>query len=400
MLSSSRVLVVAAAAALPSVAVAAPSAAAEAEHTRLAEEMRNLAQRSAWRGVDAAYLRMLPLVKKGVVLTVEDHYLASQAARDLGRINVQYTRLLRAEAHADAKTIPEVASSLEQIRATFGEVSLGYDPKFPESRSLSIAVQPFAADQRNAIAVAQKKLEQNGEFEGLLPYGKYSYGPLDFELTPESGKIERYLSNALAKRGNASTAKRRDGLRISLGPQYQVVGSPSDAGTGLPDGFSRPGLRAGVGWEIELVEHLGLVVEAGYAGTFNKSIPGGETVITEQNGFYVGSTTPEAKQALQTFYVWGGPTYFVGEFAVSVGPAWSAGRVASSTADVGGVEVLDDYSGAMKAGGGTLSLFYGLFDTPGLSRSRSGLSLTGGALTDLDRAYPWGQLAFTVAPAN
>ncbi len=400
MFSSSRFVLVAAALAAPSVALAAGSAAAEAEHTRLAEEMRNLAQRSAWRGVDAAYERMLPLQKKGVVLTVEDHFLAAQAARDLGQINVQYIRLKRAEAHADAASKPEVAQSLQQIRSTFGEVSLGYDPKFPESRTLAIAVQPFQADQRNAIAVAQKKLETNGEFQGLLPYGKYTFGPLEFELTPESGEIERYLSNALAKRGSASTAKRRDGLRLSLGPQYQVVGSPGDAAAGLPDGFSRPGLRAGVGWEIELVEHLGLVVEAGWAGTFNKQVPGSGELSTEVDGQLYVSPGTDSKEALQLFYVWGGPTYFVGDFAVSVGPAWSAGRATSPTATIGGIETSNEYVGSVLAGGGTLSLFYGLFDTPGLSRSRSGLSLSGGALTDLDRTYPWGQLAFTVAPAN
>lgn len=400
MLNHSRFFAVALALAAPTVSFAAGSEAAEAEHRRLAEEMRNLASRSAWRGVDAAYLRMLPLEKKGVVLDVADHHLAAQAARDLGQINVQYRRLLRAEAHADASKVPEVGQALDQIRATFGVVSLGYDPKFPESKALTIAVQPFQADQRNAISLAQTALAEKGEFDGLLPFGKYTYGPLEFELTPDSGKIERFLSPALAKRGDASTAKRRDGLRISLGPQYALVGAPNDSAGSLPDGFGRPGFRAGVGWEIELVEHLGLVIEAGWHGTFNKGIDGGSQTESVRDGqLYVSSSVP-AKQALQMFYAWGGPTFFVGEFAASVGPAWGAGKVRASSMDSGGVTVEGDYAGSVLAGGGAVSLFYGLFDTPGLSRSRSGLSLSGGALTDLDRTYPWGQLAFTIAPAN
>jgi hypothetical protein len=382
-------------------AFAAGNEAAEAEHKRLAEEMRTLAARGAWRGVDASYGKMVLLEKKGVVLTVEDHLLAAQAARDLGNITALYRRLQAAAAAPGGAANSEVENSLKELRASFGEVKLGVDPKFPPGAQLNIAVQPFQADQRNAIAVAQGALTQEGAYAGLLPYGKYTFGPLEFELTPESGLIERYLSPTLAKRGGEGPSElRRNGLRVSLGPQFAWVGQPAEAG--LPAGFSRPGLRAGVGFEIELVEHLGLVVETGWHGTFGKAVEGGRTYERAlDNGLVQTYSAPEARETLQLFYVWGGPTWFAGDLAISVGPAWGAGRVrASQLAADGATAELGDYAGQVLAGGGALSIFYGLFDTPGMARSRSGLSLSAGTLTDLDRQYPWAQLAFTVAPAN
>ena len=68
------------------------NAASEAEHTRLAQEMRSLSDRGAWRGVEANYERMLGLERRGVVLSYEDHLLGAQAARDLGRITQVYQR--------------------------------------------------------------------------------------------------------------------------------------------------------------------------------------------------------------------------------------------------------------------------------------------------------------------
>jgi hypothetical protein len=76
-----QLLVPIAALVAPLAAEAAGKTASEAEHTRLAEEMRKLAQRNAWRGVEGSYARMLVIEKDGVVLTYDDHLLGAQAAR-------------------------------------------------------------------------------------------------------------------------------------------------------------------------------------------------------------------------------------------------------------------------------------------------------------------------------
>ena len=67
---------------LASAPVFAQSSAAEAEHTRLTDDMKRLTARNAWKGVDDAYRRMEALVAdQGVVLTYRDHYMGAVAAR-------------------------------------------------------------------------------------------------------------------------------------------------------------------------------------------------------------------------------------------------------------------------------------------------------------------------------
>jgi hypothetical protein len=53
-------------------------------------------------------------------------------------------------------------------------------------------------------------------------------------------------------------------------------------------------------------------------------------------------------------------------------------------------------TGTFSAGGGAASVSYAFAD---LGRLRGAVSVEGGAQTDMVRLYPWGQVAFTVAPS-
>jgi hypothetical protein len=370
-------------------AEAADPQAAKAEHVRLSEEMRKLAAKNTWRGVDASYLKMLDLEKSGVVLAYEDHFLGAQAARELGRITDVYDRLLRARARkADEACVNWIA----EIEGVYARVDLSKDDRYTGEAALSPAEMPFEGDQRNAIGAAQLALTNTGEYAGLLPFGTYTFGDKTFEVKAGGQVVKVYLAPAGAS-GRTATEKRRDGLRISLGPQWAQAGEPSQTATGSgvsPTSFGGIGLRGGLGWEIQLANKLGLMAEAGYHGMLPRADKDDSGVVPESLG--------EVKARLNAFYVWGGATFFHEDFAVSAGPSWWVGGGTALGVAANGVPTAVDAE-RMMAGGGTLSVFYGLFDTPGLSRSRSGVSLCVGAHSDLNQLYPWAQLAFTVSPS-
>ncbi len=368
---------------------AAADQAAQAEKVRLQEEMRRLASKNTWRGVDAAYVKMLALEKQGVMPDYDDHFMAAEAARELGRITDVYDRLLRARA---IKKVDASESWLTEIEGAYGRVELSRDPRFAGETALTPSEMPFDPAHRNAIGAAQLSLTSGTDYKGLLPFGTYTFGDRTFEVKQGAPSVSIYLSSSGGSAGNRTAGKRRDGLRVSLGPQFAAVGSTSDSalsGNVSPGKFSGAGLRGGVGFEVQATKSIGLMAEAGYHGMLPRVDKDDDGAIPAQIG--------ETKGKLNAFYLWGGATWFHDSLAVSAGPSWFVGGASAlGTAPDGTPTAVD---GSVKAGGATLGVFYGLFDTPGMSRSRSGVSLIGGAHTDLARSYPWVQLAFTVSPS-
>ena len=364
--------------------------AAQAEKVRLQEEMRRLASKNTWRGVDAAYIKMLALEKQGVMPDYDDHFMAAEAARELGRITDVYERLLR------ARTLKKVDASegwIAEIEGAYGRVELSRDPRFSGETALTPSEMPFDPAHRNAIGSAQLALTNGTDYKGLLPFGTYTFGDRTFEVAQGGAGITIYLSNS----GGGGTAgrsagKRRDGLRVTLGPQFAAAGSASDAalGEGVNAGkFSGAGLRGGVGFEVQATKSIGLMAEAGYHGMLPR--------VDKDDSGAIPASIGETKGKLNAFYVWGGGTWFHDSLAVSAGPSWMVGSASALGTAADGTPTA--VNGSVKAGGATVGVFYGLFDTPGMSRSRSGVSLIGGAHTDLQRSYPWVQLAFTVSPS-
>jgi hypothetical protein len=365
---------------------AAADQAAQAERVRLQEEMRRLAGKSTWRGVDAAYVKMLALEKNDVVLDYEDHFMGAEAARELGRITDVYDRLLRARAR---KKVDACEAWIAEIESAYGRVDLSRDDRYTGEAALTPSEMPFDPAQRNAIGAAQLALQNNLEYKGLIPFGKYTFGGHSFDIGPGGAVVTHYLSTS----GGGASGKRRDGLRVTLGPQWAAAGAPKESPSGgdvSAGAFGGAGLRAGVGFEVQLGKSpVGLMAETGYHGMFPRVDKDDAGVIPDQIG--------ETKSKLNAFYLWGGATWAKDDLAISAGPSWFVGGSSALGEDAAGNPTA--VQGTVKAGGGTVGVFYGLFDTPGMSRSRSGVSLIGGAHTDLQRTFPWVQLAFTVSPS-
>ena len=62
----------------------------KAERRRLSQEMKKLAKRSQWVGVDMKYRQMLELKKADP--SFRDHYLGAQAASNIGNVGAAYKR--------------------------------------------------------------------------------------------------------------------------------------------------------------------------------------------------------------------------------------------------------------------------------------------------------------------
>ena len=391
----------------------AADAAAEAEHTRLAEEMRRLAGRNAWRGVDIAYRNMLELESKGVQLSYDDHWVGAQAARDLGRITDVYDRLIRARATEKRE---ECQNWINQIDASYGRAKVAVDDRWEGEANLAPKQVPFAPDQRAAIGAAQGILKNTGLYEGLLPYGEYTVGDKTFTVTAE-GVAELTLAPEGVARTRAPRTSngRRDGMRVDLGGGVMQAGTPSDAAKlGVQaDGFGGAAWRAGIGWEVELKERLGVMAQVGYQGLL-----GGSEGSSAVDDLVANPRTDPTQNSMQMLYVWGGATFWAGDLGLSFGPTWAGGRAQTAGTLNGCVEGSGSectssgaaygadgasgtrVSGNVYTGGATLGVTYNLFDFPGMKNGRGGISLYGGAQSDLVRLYPWGQVAFSIAPSR
>src|SRR5690606_35599656 len=102
---------------VPAVSYAAPGdEAAQAEYIRLSAEMKRLAERNAWEGVERTYERILAT---GVAPSYDDHFLAAQSSRSIGDVNGARSRLLAAN---DVREEREVMDWLWEIDSSYGKV--------------------------------------------------------------------------------------------------------------------------------------------------------------------------------------------------------------------------------------------------------------------------------------
>jgi hypothetical protein len=402
-----QLLVPIAALVAPLAAEAAGKTASEAEHTRLAEEMRKLAQRNAWRGVEGSYARMLVIEKDGVVLTYDDHLLGAQAARALGDVTNVYDRLLRARS---VKSTPEVTGWIADIEGSYSRVELARDLRYTGKIELTVDEMPFAPDQRAVIGAASQALATNGSYTGLLPFGGYSLSGKHFDVKQGGELVKVVLVPEGKSVDKAQTVARRDGLRADVGALYAMVGESSVDDSVQGQGFAGMGLRAGLGWELQVARPLGFVAQAGYHGLlFGEK--GDPAAIAE-----LGEVAAEpVTSRMSLFFVSGSLSIWPTDaLSVQVGPSWAIGTAQTNGVSNGCVDATcsavatygadgSDAAGAqasIKSGGAVAGLFYGFGKTPGMKKSRSGISLQGGAQYDLARVYPWAQVAFAIAPSR
>ncbi len=135
-----------------------------AEYLRLRERMTTLAQKNQWTGVERTYLEM---VDKKLEMTHEDHLLAADAARTMGDVGAQQRRYERALA---SWPNIEITQKLAEIQRKYGQVILmgkaGSTELVPDQR-------PFQPDLAAAIDFAADKVQAEGRYEGVLPFGGY-----------------------------------------------------------------------------------------------------------------------------------------------------------------------------------------------------------------------------------
>jgi len=370
----------------------AGSTANEAEHTRLADEMKRLSSRNAWKGVDDAYRELEQLAADGsITLTYRDHYLGASAARELGDVNAVYTRLQRALA---VEKTEEATSWLADLNQNYGQVSLKIDAKYPGDRSLSISEMPFDPGQRRVIEAAQLALQNTRAYAGILPLGDYSFGDKKFTISAGGGAAQEVALQAQSVRGDkgGEGGLSYAGPRVDLGVSYTLGSTMSGATTNLE--AKGIGGRLGLGWEIGFSTKVGMLAEVGYHGLSALSEP--------DLGDAAANHIQTSRTQMHLGYGWVAGAFRLGDVRVAVGPSFSVGVLSAvGTGNATDTASVSQSASAVLKGptygpGAELGVFYGFLNS---SKFQSGLGLHGGAFSDGDRLYSWGQLSFTLAPA-
>ena len=122
---------------------AADDAVHEAERVRLSQDIKQLAQREAWTGVERKFEELELL---GTTMSFDDLYRGACAARALGDVAAAYDRL-KAAAAVDPRR--DVLDWLYAIDNHYGRVELLVIP--PRNASLDIAEMPFDPADRAAV---------------------------------------------------------------------------------------------------------------------------------------------------------------------------------------------------------------------------------------------------------
>ncbi len=401
-----------------SLLAAAPAYAGEverAEHVRVSEEMRRLAQRNAWFGVDQGYRKLEALVAKGEVLSGKEHMFGAQAAQALGDITSARVRLVRAR---DAGLAADAAPMLEMIDGNYGTLTVRFDKKYVGAAALVSKEPPFAPDQRACLDYVTKVLATRAAFEGLLPLGPYELDGQAFTVTREAPVTLALAPTVAAKGGPAPGGSgaepaglRSFGPRATVGVAFTMAGDLSDAGkaaeAGLQAGsFGGLGTRLGVGAQLGLGKGLGVLAEVGYHDLFGPPsdsagpLVGGDRYVVENDSLHMGYAWLAAQGALGPVVVALGPTYSVGKASVTGvdGYCTSAeGACEDAPLAAGEGATYQRVEGSVRAAGAALELAFPLLE---LGSLRGAIALQSGAQTDGFRWYPWGDLAFTVAPAG
>ena len=146
----------------------------QAELERYVEDMNALAERQTWSGVERNYAKILEL--EGVDIPREVHLTAASAARSQGDMAAVLDRLKRAQ---ELKKDEEVGAWINDIQENYAPVELRSVP--PRSLALEPEAMPFEPDKRQAVELAALRLNEDGEFVGLLPVGAYTLNGREFE---------------------------------------------------------------------------------------------------------------------------------------------------------------------------------------------------------------------------
>jgi hypothetical protein len=158
----------------------------QAEYQRLSSEIRSLAKRDHWMGVDHAYVQA---VATGAALAFGDHMAGASAALAIGDVGAARQRLMAAK---DVEVDREVIETLWSIDTHFTEVHLVTD----RGAELHVAEMPFNPQHANAVEFAQERVRETHEFHGYLPAGAYTVGGAAFTVQVTGVGGEAVVVNA------------------------------------------------------------------------------------------------------------------------------------------------------------------------------------------------------------
>jgi len=146
---------------------------------QLTEQLVSYTEKGAWPAADRTFRKLQALDE--VQLTTDDLFMGAEAARSMGNMLDCRERLIAAFKMGleDSVTVDERARAwLAELQTEYGHVAM-------ESKgvgTLESTSPPFQPDRRAAIAFASAQLTENGEFNGLLPVGSYTWGKTSFAV--------------------------------------------------------------------------------------------------------------------------------------------------------------------------------------------------------------------------
>ena len=164
----------------------------KAEIDRLSDEIRTLARRHVWSGVERKYAQVVQL--EGDV-SPEIHLTGAYSARELGDLLEVYDRLIRA---ASGSADPAVVDWLWDLDHNYGRVTLIADRR--RTAELTAGEMPLDPNRRVAVQAAIDTCANEGKFNGLLPKGQYEFVGQKFKVDPGVG-VRVEVSPKMRRRG-------------------------------------------------------------------------------------------------------------------------------------------------------------------------------------------------------
>jgi hypothetical protein len=341
----------------------AQDAAAAAEKVRLQGEMKKLAAKNAWAGVESKFEE---LEKLKLPLTFDDYFLGAQSARFLGKTYETYMRLEKAK-QIDPR--PEILTELEGIEARYGRVDIQGNPR--KRPPLEIDLMPFAQDERKSVEWAITVVANTGEFKGMLPLD-VTYSIAGQSFTAVLGPDWQVVDISKAKGGPSVETIRWSGPFASVG--YGYVSSPEPEAS---DDVSvlQPGAISGSGVSVRAGAEMGFTEIFGVAGSLGYTVGGANNDLLHDITASVGAVIRPG-QARFSF----GPTYgLIAAHGYGVASWWDINQDPERypSAEI-------EYRGQALVGGFEATGGFGLID---LGKLQGMAELGGSWQTDGQRAY-------------
>ena len=152
----------------------------EAEQNRIRSEIKQYRKTSDWEGMNKAYEKLEDLHTRKNPLKFSDYVLGAYVSQELGYLDECVERLQNA-----LKINPQASEEqawLSLIVDSTAPVNLRVSTK---ERTLLIDEMPFDPVFQKAIDVADMAFQTDGRFEGLLPFGVYTYGDQTFTVAKD-----------------------------------------------------------------------------------------------------------------------------------------------------------------------------------------------------------------------